>query len=210
MYETMNLFQSQLASWASECSSRFGKIHQLPVVASSYSECCRLYQGGVVLDVGAGVEKPLKHILALDDEHYFSLDNDPNGQFDYTSFNEIRAEVKFDLIVLNQVLEHLTIDLSVSIMRHVTGRLADGGYAVISVPNMQHPVRFWSHALHITPWPYDHLYGLVRQCGLEVLTICRYNKLPLLRNPVKRFVIRTVCDVFRVDWCDSIVVVASK
>jgi len=201
---------SQLTRWAPECGSRFGRIHQLPIVPSSYSECRRLYHGGKVLDVGAGAAKPLKQALALDDEHYFSLDNDPEGEFNYTSFDEMPPGTNFNLIVLNQLLEHLTIDESVVVMRHVAARLADGGYAVLSVPNMQHPVRFWGHALHITPWPYDHLYGLVRHCGLEVVTVARYNKFPLPRNPIKRFIIRTVCDAFRMDWCDSILVVARK
>jgi hypothetical protein len=201
---------TQLTRWAPECVKRFGKIHEIPIILSGYKECRHLYHGGKVLDVGAGVTKPLKQALALDDKNYFSLDNDPEGKFDFTSFGEIPPGMKFDLIVLNQILEHLTIDESVIMIQHVDARLADRGHVFISVPNMQHPVRFWGHALHITPWPYDHLYGLVRHCGLDVVAIARSNKFSPPLNPIKKFIIGTVCEVFRIDWCDSILLVAKK
>ena len=201
---------SQLTRWGSECVQRFGKIHQLKIVRSAHDECRRLYHSGLVLDVGAGIAKRLQRALGLDQAIYLSLDNDPGGSFDYASFDEIPEGAKFALIVLNQVLEHLTIDESVMMVGNVADHLTDEGYAVISVPNVQHPVRFWGDATHVTAWPYEHLYGLVRHCGLEVVSIARYNKFPLPHNPIKRFVIRTVCDAFRVDWCDSILAVARK
>ena len=198
-----------MTQWDSECSG-FGSIKDLPVVTSSYKECRKLYLGGEVLDVGAGTQKTLQRALKLHDENYFSLDNDPNGVFDYNEIEDIPADKKFKLIVANQFFEHLQIDDCVYTMKALCNFLDSDGRFVITVPNMQHPVRFWGHALHITPWPFEHLYGLVRHCGFMVESIARYNKSSLPRNPFKRFVAKTVCDIFRIDWCDSIIIVARK
>jgi 2-polyprenyl-3-methyl-5-hydroxy-6-metoxy-1,4-benzoquinol methylase len=201
---------SQLTKWRSECRKLFGKFDQIRVEQSAGIVCQRLYKGGKVLDVGAGVEKPLKQILGLSDDNYYSLDNDPDGNFNYTKPSEIPPPKKFDLIVLNQVLEHIRIDESVGIMEQISKHLDLQGVIIISVPNSQHPVRFWGDATHITSWPIDDLYGLIRHCGLKVTTIARYNKYPLTRNPLKRFIIKTVCKTFRMDWCDSILIVAQR
>jgi len=194
----------------SENSVRLGSIKDLPVVKGSYTECRRLYVGGDVLDVGAGSRKKLQQALQLPDEKYFSLDNDPDGIFNYNKTEDIPSDKLFKLIVANQFFEHLKIDDCVYVMKALYSCLDFDGQFVITVPNMQHPVRYWGDALHITPWPFDHLCGLVRHCGFMVESIARYNKSSLPRNPFKRFVTKTVCDIFRIDWCDSIIIVARK
>lgn len=201
---------NQLVSWAPECFERFGSIDQLPIVRSSYAQCRRLFSGGRILDIGAGVDRPLKTALGTRDEDYFSLDNDPSGQFDYSSFADIPDDVNFQLIVANQFLEHLTVNESAEIIQQVFRFLEPSGNLVLTVPNVHHPTRYWGDAFHITPWPYDHLYGLVRHFGLDVTQIARYNKHAMPRNPITRYIIRAACSVFRIDWCDSILIVASK
>jgi len=208
MTQTDKISYSQLTRWAPECLERFGKIHKLPIVKSYHSECARIYTGGEVLDVGAGAFKPLKKILAIEEKDYFSLDNDPGGIFNYVSFADIPGEKKFHLIIMNQVLEHLRIDDAFLFLRESGVHLLSGGHAIISIPNAHHPVRFWGDATHATAWPYEHLYGLIRHSGLCVEKIARYNKFPLTRNPLKRFIIHTVCNTFRMDWCDSMLFIA--
>ena len=75
---------------------------------------------------------------------------------------------------------------------------------------MSHPVRYWGDIDHITTWNYTDIYALMKNNGFEVLKLGRYNKSRLPINPVKRYVVKVVCDVFRVDWCDSIMCLARK
>ena len=132
------------------------------------------------------------------------------GDFDFRLFEEIPTDLQFDLMAANQVLEHLTISDAFTMLRSAYRHLVDGGYLLATVPNAAHPVRQWGDSTHVTPWFMNELYGLVRNAGFQVVSMARYNKYPLTRNPIKRMVVNIVCDVFRVDWCDSLVIVGQK
>jgi len=163
-----------------------------------------------VLDIGAGVNKPLKQSIRLSTQRYFSLDTDPAGQFDFHSFEDIPTHVEFDLMVANQVLEHLTVADVLATLRAAHGHLASDGHFLATVPNPAHPVRQWGDATHMTAWPMYDLYGVFRAAGFYVRALTRYNKHPLPRNPIKRIIVNVVCEVFRVDWCDSLMIVGQE
>lgn len=199
---------SKVTRWRGECGQRFGTILQIPIVVSPYVEFIKLLQpNSCVLDIGAGVEKPVQKYLK--GQQYFSLDSDPEGDFDYHSFNEMEDHVKFDLMVANQVLEHLTIVETYDVLNSAEKHLISGGVLLATVPNTAHPVRQWDPT-HITPWPMSDLYSMFRNAGFEVVMMARYNKYILTRNPLKRFIITVVCNTFRVDWCDSLMIVGKK
>jgi len=200
---------SQLTHWRSECGQRFGSIHNLPVRNFSTAVGELLKPDIRILDVGAGAHKPFKQVLTQPSQKYFSLDSDPEGNFDFHSFDEISDDVHFDLIVANQVFEHLTIAQTFDMLTATEKHLVSGGILFANVPNTAHPVRQWDPT-HITPWPMTDLYSIFRNAGFEVLMMARYNKFPLIHNPIKRFIINTVCEVFRVDWCDSLMIVGQK
>jgi hypothetical protein len=200
---------NQLTRWRSECGQRFGSVYDLPV--RKYGEAVRewLKPEQRVLDVGAGVNKPFKKAFIQPPQEYFSLDSDPEGEFDFRTIEDIPADVKFDLVVANQVLEHLTIAQTFEVLCGAELHLVPGGVFFANVPNTSHPVRQWDPT-HITPWPMSDLYSMFRNAGFEVISMARYNKYPLTRNPLKRFIVRTVCQTFRVDWCDSLIIVGQK
>jgi 2-polyprenyl-3-methyl-5-hydroxy-6-metoxy-1,4-benzoquinol methylase len=199
-----------LMRWRTECHQRFGAILDLPITSSPQSELHTLLRPGLrVLDVGAGAHKPLRQAVTPVTDSYFSLDTDPDGEFDYRSFEDITPGVEFDLVVANQVLEHLSLEQAFEMARSAFQRLSDGGHLLATVPNAAHPVR-QRDCTHVTAWPVNDLYSLVRSVGFEVVSIGRYNKFPLTTNPVKRWIVRTVCEQFRMDWCDSIVAVGVK
>lgn len=200
----------RLVSWRRECSQRFGGIFDLPIAASFYGEARTRYSGGPVLDVGAGLERSLRRELALREEDYACLDADPDGAFDFASPEEIPEGARFSLIAMSQVLEHVSVESAFALVAGVGARLAAGGSLLIGVPNAQHPVRQWGDATHVTSWPYEDLYGLVRESGLRVVRIARYGKAVPSRNPVTRLVVRAVARGFRMDWCDSILLVAER
>lgn len=201
---------SELTSWRSECHARFGTIHQVPIVAVD-AEMRRLTAAARhVLDVGAGRDKPLRDMLDLARTSYHSLDSDPAGEFDFRELSEVPAELRFDLAVANQVLEHVGVAEGIEIVRGVANVLESGARFVATVPNPAHPVRQWGDATHVTAWALFDLYGLLRLAGLEVETLARYGKRRLSWNPWRRLVTKAVAREFRIDWCDSLLIVGSK
>ena len=112
-------------------------------------------------------------------------------------------------MVANQVLEHLTVADAFAMLRAAYEHLVDGGHLLATVPNAAHPVRQWDPT-HLTAWPMNDLYSLLRNAGFQVASMARYNKYPLTRNPFKRLVVNIVCETFRVDWCDSLMIVGQK
>lgn len=195
--------------WRSECHRRFGSILDLPV-RSPDDVLTGLLQPGIrVLDVGAGAHKPLQAAVTRVTDAYSSMDTDPEGSFDFRSFEEIPPGVQFDLVVANQVLEHLGVEDAFGMVRSAFGCLSDQGRLLATVPNAAHPVR-QRDCTHVTPWPANDLYSLLRSAGFEVELMARYNKFPLTSNPLKRWIVRTVCREFRVDWCDSVMALGQK
>ena len=209
MGDEVNLSWSQLTRWRKECFQRFGGIRNLGLCSPSAEIRALLRLDSCVLDIGAGVHKWLKQFVSLPSQRYYSLDIDPEGDFDFRSFEEIPTDLQFDLGVANQVLEHLTIASAVAMLRSAHQHLVEGGHLLATVPNAAHPVRQWD-ATHLTAWPMSSLYSLLRFAGFQVVSMARYNKFPLTRNPFKRLVVNIVCEAFRVDWCDSLLIVGQK
>jgi len=208
--ESISISWSELTRWREECYRRFGSIRDLPLHAP-YKKFQELLQSdSCVLDVGAGVHKSFSKYLTLSTQSYFSLDNDPAGDFDFRSFKDILADQEFDLIVANQVLEHLTIDDAFAMLRSAYRYQVADGYLLATVPNAAHPVRQWGDSTHLTAWSVNDLYSLVRNAGYYVISMFRYNKRPLTWNPIKRMVVNIVCETFRVDWCDSLMILGQK
>ena len=204
-------YYNQHVKWRHECVQKFGAIRDLPVV-NLHAIASELIssKGGYVLDFGSGVHKAAKEDYRIPDEHYFSLDTDPHGDFDYNSLDDIPGNKQFDFVIMNQVIEHIPFDDCMKMMTHLSEFVNGGGYIFITVPNMQHPVRYWGDLDHVTTWTFEDIYGLFKNTGFEVEQLGRYNKQGLPFNPIKRFIIKIVCDVFRVDWCDSIMGLGKK
>lgn len=191
-----------------EAFQRFGPIHQLPIIRSAYDYLQKSYDGGLLLDVGAGTEKYIQQQLNLDETKYFSLDNDPLGNFTYSQVADIPAEMSFDWMVFNQVLEHLTIDQAHDLLQELRSHLRKYGQVLITVPNVAHPTRYWAET-HVTPWTYAGLYALCRASGYRVLQIYRYSKNRGPMDPLSWIVERTMRRLYRIDWCDSIMLTAT-
>ncbi|HMK33908.1 MAG TPA: methyltransferase domain-containing protein [Desulfomonilaceae bacterium] len=195
--------------WRSECFSRFGSILNLPLRTPGEELEARVDSGTSVLDVGAGAHKPFRKTILAASGTYFTMDTDPEGSFDFRSFADVPGEAVFGLVLMNQILEHLTVDAAASMVSAAFRHLSCGGHLIATVPNAAHPVR-QRDCTHITPWPANDLYSLLRSAGFEILALARYNKLPLTANPIKRWIVHTVCTEFRMDWCDSIMIVGKK
>ncbi|MGC8604110.1 MAG: hypothetical protein ACP5VS_10515, partial [Desulfomonilaceae bacterium] len=141
--------------------------------------------------------------------YYYCLDTDADGIFDFHSFSEIPEDLKFDLAIANQVLEHLTVSDALDMVTATFSKLNPQGKFIATVPNTAHPVR-QRDISHVTPWVANDLYSLFRCAGFEIGCMWRYNKFPLTTDPLKQWVVETVCEQFRIDWCDSIMISGEK
>jgi hypothetical protein len=200
---------NRLMQWRSECYAKFGSVLNLPIRTPRVQLDGILGPHGRVLDVGAGAHKPFEKVITATGSSYYSMDTDPLGTFNFRSFADVPDNLRFDTVIANQVLEHLSVEAAFSIVASAFERIRNGGHFLATVPNAAHPVRQWD-CTHITAWPANDLYSLMRSAGFEVIAMSRYNKLPFTSNPIKRWIINIVSREFRMDWCDSIMAVGLK
>ena len=206
----MQVPYSVLSQGRREAFERFGTIFDLPTVRSAYKYLKQSYQGGCVLDVGAGASHHLRQVLELGDEAYHSLDNDPAGQFTYTDVAQIPKGQRYRWIVMNHVLEHLTIEGTADLLLGLHDHLDPGGRMVITVPNVSHPVRYRADETHVTPWSYGGLYAMCRFAGYDVLQIYRYSKNRGPLDPLSWVIERVMRHLYRIDWCQGIMLIATR
>ena len=76
--------------------------------------------------LGAGAHKPFRSTVKSAHAEYFSMDIDPEGTFDFGSFEDVPPVAKFDLIIANQVLEHLTIDDAFALLNSAGSHMDQG------------------------------------------------------------------------------------
>jgi hypothetical protein len=207
--ESMQRSWNRLMRWRAECYQRFGSVIDLPLRSPSEVLPELLGNKSKVLDLGAGAHKPFKPLFESLGVTYFSMDIDPDGDFDFHSFPDVPEGMRFDLILANQVLEHVSVDEAFHMVSQAHERLVAGGAILVTVPNAAHPVR-QRDCTHVTPWPANDLYSLLRNAGFQIESMARYNKFPLTRRPLKRWIVEVVCHEFRMDWCDSIMAVGRR
>lgn len=192
---------------------KYGNIFDLPVAGEPYSYLANVYRTGYrtgkVLDFGCGANRVLQEVLGISDSLYFACDTDPSAQVDFRNLMEIPAEMRFQVVVANQVLEHLAFADCILTVSGLARIVAPGGILLLSVPNPQHPTRHLSNPTHVTPLNYLNLYALLTLAGLETIHCARCNKMPGPRWYERPFV-GMVSRVFRMDWCDTVYAVGRK
>lgn len=194
-----------------ECYEKFGGILELPVIKSPYDEMKEQYQRGNILDLGAGKKKPLQEVMKgkIKEGKYYSLDTDPQGEFDFHDTKDIPADLQFDMVTANQVFEHLTVDESIELLTQTQRVLKQNGKVIATVPNIAHPNRQISNVTHRTPWGHHSFYALFRMAGLDVVKIVRYTK-RAPKGSIEKIFAYYMNNIYRIDWCDSILLVAMK
>jgi hypothetical protein len=197
-------------SWRSECVERFGLQRKLPIVRVARDMRIAFSNAGDnVLDFGCGQTSVIKAALDVPEDQYYSLDRDGVGH-DFSDIKDIPDELRFGLIVFNQVIEHIPVSACMDLFEEIHSLLSEDGVVVITVPNTCHPVRYWADIDHITPWSHADIFAILKTTGYLIEKMGRYNKFRLPLNPFKRYIVHVLSDVYRIDWCDSLFVLGRK
>jgi SAM-dependent methyltransferase len=146
--------------------------HQVGASGRLFRETLR--SAATVLDVGAGdrrAETVLKHlgVTARYQSADIAMAERPHDFGDFLQVTE-----RFDAIMMQELVEHLPLDLGVEFMAHAHRILNPGGVLWITTPNPRHPNSVWRYEVtHIRPWPATDLYGALKLVGFREVRLYR-------------------------------------
>jgi len=167
-----------------------------------------LQEGAKILDVGASNRSLGEKILSkYPSASYKTMDIDKARKHDYYSLEEITES--FNMIILSEVIEHLTFIEGISMLQRLLERLEIGGKIIVSTPNLYHPNRYWDPD-HKTPYRYDEISGALLSVGFSIEKIIRIYNDQFIKRFFRIYVASCLHRYLDVDFAKSIVVVAAK
>ena len=141
-----------------------------------------------ILDVGCGAGEFLEQLAALKYQNLNGVDISPEqvekAQARLTGLADITCQDIFaffnqnsmlwDLVVLEDVLEHFTVENSIKLVQLISERLAGNGRIIIQVPNASSPF-FGNYAYadltHLSIYNARSMMQLAKLCNLEIVSI---------------------------------------
>lgn len=161
---------------------RYPNIWSVPLVRKETDRLLALVAAGTrVLEVGAGDRRFGKRLQSLRKNiDYRSFDIDRATQQDYYRIEDV--EGTFDCIYAFELIEHLTPEEGLALLRRLHGLLRPGGRLLLGTPNLYHPHRYWGDITHKTPYKYEELGGLMMMAGFGTPSVFRIYHDALLRR----------------------------
>jgi len=201
---------SWLFEYRSSVHKRYSRLWDLRIVRKRVPFILKyLREGESVLEVGAFnrdlADRIKKHCPQV---RYKSMDIDPTYPHDYASFEEIKET--FDLVLLFEVIEHLTPDDGREMVAKIHGVLRQGGRVIVTTPNVYTPGQYWKDITHLTPYHYEELGGAFLRQGFELVEINRLHSEPFLRFFLKAYFFLPLFRFLGIDFTKSILLVARK
>lgn len=165
--------------------------------------------GEKILDVGAGgrrlKEGILKRVPAV---QYKSMDVDRTEEHDYYSLGEIKEP--FDVIVMSEVIEHLSFDDGIKLLKELRRILRSGGRIIVTTPNTHHPNVWWSDSDHKTPYRFDCLGAALMEAGFRVKGMYRLHSEKFLKRIARYYLMAWLHRFLDVDFAKHIAAIAEK
>jgi 2-polyprenyl-3-methyl-5-hydroxy-6-metoxy-1,4-benzoquinol methylase len=189
---------------------RYPTIWHVPLVKRQSDVLRRMLKDGMsVLDVGAGSRGAEDRIRQAGIKvRYRSLDVDRKMEHDFYDLADVHET--FDVVLLSQVIEHVTLQEGLGLLAGSRDKLRDGGLALVSTPNIFHPNRFFTTSDHKSHYAYDELSGILNAVGFEVEHAYRVFNDAFLRYVLKAYIFGFVFRFLSIDYAHSIVIVARK
>lgn len=187
---------------------RYPKIWSIRVIKNLFEILSSFLEDGYnILEIGAynrAIKKEIdKYCPGI---NYKSMDIDQKTYQDYYSLDEI--EGTYDIILLFEVIEHLTFQEGVEMLVRIQKFLKPGGKIMLTTPNLFHPNRYLD-ASHKTPYRYCEIGGVLISCGYKILDIYRISNDSILQKPLRKILL-PLYKILDIDFAKSILVVAQK
>lgn len=162
-----------------------------------------------ILDIGAA-DRFVKEICSdINNEiDYKSMDTDQSKFHDYYSLAEIQE--RFDIILLLDVIEHLSLAEGMLLLRECNRLLQPEGEIIVTVPNNNHPTAFTVDCTHITSYRYHDLGGLLLSAGFEGLQIFRISAKRKLKHQLLALILKPILKFLDIDFATGILITAKR
>jgi SAM-dependent methyltransferase len=201
---------SKLFEYRGKIHRRYPDIWDLKILRKRFPLMVKMIQDGErVLDIGASdrnLEARLKrHLPKL---IYKSMDVDREQFHDFYSLEEIQES--FDVVFLFEVIEHLSLEEGVRLLRRVYGLLNEGGRVILTTPNVFNPSRYWRDATHKVAYCYDELGGFLLAEGFQIKVMYRTYSDAFHRYFLRVYVMSPLHRYLGIDFAKSILVIAEK
>lgn len=168
-----------------------------------------------ILDIGAG-EKSILRALKIRgiDADYKSMDVSSASGVVYDFYDIASITGQYDLIIMQEVIEHLDLETGLNYLRKAYELLSLDGFLVVTVPNMSRPVQFFIDFSHITHYPVTDLYGILRSIGFSGEAILRMVEIKPAGMSVKMRIIysmrKLLYRLMGFDWAHGVLCMIGK
>ena len=201
---------SRLFEYRGQVHHHYPEIWSLKILRKRFPLMVKMIQDGEkVLDIGAShrnlQERLRRHFPKL---IYKSMDVDREQVHDFYSLEGIQES--FDVIFLFEVIEHLSLEEGVQLLKKAYDLLNQGGRLILTTPNVFNPSRFWRDATHRVAYCYDELGGLLLAQGFQIKAMYRTYSDAFHRYLFRLYVMAPLHRYLGIDFAKSILVIAEK
>jgi len=208
--KNMDIEWSRLFQEREKIHNRYKEVWDIPLIKRRKQILKRFLKNGMsILDVGAGMKGIKEEIEQLGIQiDYKSMDIDRSIDHDFYDIHDIHES--FDCIMLFEVIEHLSLQEGLDLLKTLRERMKDTGILILSTPNIFNPSRFMRDVTHRTFYAYDELCGLLTLAGYATVELYRSYNDALHRYIVKVYLLNFLFRILGIDYGYSIFVVAAK
>ena len=189
---------------------RFPEVWDIPLIKKRSHLIKGILRDGMnLLDIGAGMKGMKAEIENLGIKiSYKSMDVDKTNVHDYYDVNAIQE--KFDAILMFEVIEHMSLQNGLDLLKKLHAITNDRGIIILSTPNIFNPARYMRDATHQTFYAYDELCGLLNIAGFGIKDVYRSYNDAFHRYLLKVYVFGWLFRFLGIDYAYSIFVVGEK
>lgn len=208
--ENVHTEWSSLFSYRDKIHKRYPEVWDIPLIKKrSHLLRGTLRDGMTLLDIGAGMKGMKKEIENIGIKlTYKSMDVDRSNQHDYYDIGSISET--FDVIIMFEVIEHMSLQEGLDLMKRLFSIMNEKGIIVLSTPNIFNPSRFMRDATHQTFYAYDELCGLLNIANFNIKELYRSYNDAFHRYFLKVYMLGWLFRLLGIDYAYSIFVVGEK
>ncbi len=201
---------SKLFAYRDRIHKRYRDIWDVPLVKKRSPLLKRYLKDGMsVLDVGAGMKGMKGEIEKLGiSVQYKSMDIDRSNVHDFYDVADIRE--KFDAVIMFEVIEHLSLEDGLALLRSLREITKERGVIIVSTPNIFNPSRYMRDSTHKTFYGYDELCGLLNLAGFGIKDVCRSFNDAVHRYVLKVYLLGFLFRLLTIDYALSVFVIGER